>query len=141
MDVSIRSHTMKIMRPDLPFTRCLLHQLPEDQATPLGLVCVHCKQRLYTRPPQGRCLSCWESQPEAYSLDGRPCFVFTLIWDDYRIRSLHPPGSDEDARGARVRAAAGRGGGVVPLACDFDEPDSDEDGCWFGDSEFELGEP
>jgi hypothetical protein len=73
-----------------PTTYCLVHQLPEDQATPLGLVCRRCKQRLEAQPPTGRCLSFWESQPEAYSLNREPCFVYTLIWDDFRIRSLHP---------------------------------------------------
>lgn len=76
-------------------TRCLAHQLPEDQASSVGMVCPRCKQRLYVRPPQGRCMSFWESQPVAYSLDGRPLFVYTLMWDDFRIRSLHLP--DDDA--------------------------------------------
>lgn len=79
-------------------TICLTHQLPEDQMSPVGLVCPHCKQRLYTAPPQGRCRAFWESQPMAYSLDGEPCFVYTLLWDDFRIRSLHPPHATEDPR-------------------------------------------
>lgn len=64
----------------------------------LGLVCPRCKHRLYAQPPQGGRRGCWESQPAAYSLKGKPCFVYTLIWEDYRIRSLHPPDSTEDAR-------------------------------------------
>jgi hypothetical protein len=82
----------------LRYTRCLTHQLPEDQATPLGLVCACCKHRLYTNPPAGRCMSFWESQPGAYTLQREPCFVYTLIWDDFRIRSLHPVHSVVDPR-------------------------------------------
>lgn len=87
-------------------TRCLVHQLLEDQMSPVGLVCPACKQRLYTRPPRGRCRSFWESQPEAYGLYGQPCFVYTLMWDDFRIRSLHPPESHDDPRGRFVREVA-----------------------------------
>ena len=36
-------------------------------------------------------MSFWESQPGAYTLDGRPLFIYTLLWDNYRIRSLHFP--------------------------------------------------
>ena len=57
-----------------------------------------CKQRLYTRPPTGICRSFWESQPAAYSLDGQPCFVYSLMWHDFRIRTLHPPGTEFDLR-------------------------------------------
>lgn len=80
------------------FTHCLTHQLTEDQTSPIGLVCPRCKQRLYADPPLGRCVSYWESQPEAYSLRGDPCFVYTLVWDDFRIRSLHPPHAESDDR-------------------------------------------
>lgn len=80
------------------YTWCLTHQQPEDQATPLGLVCPECKQRLYVDPPAGRCFSCWESQPPAYSLTGEPLFVYTLIWDDFRIRSLHEADAEFDLR-------------------------------------------
>lgn len=45
----------------------------------------------------------WESQPAAYSLNREPCFAFTLIWDDFRIRSLHPAASDSDSRFERVK--------------------------------------
>ena len=83
-------------------TYCLNHQLPEDHATPLGLLCSECKQHLYTQSPEGRCRSFWESQPGAYTLDGQPMFVYSIMWDDYRIRSLHPAGSDEDERRLRV---------------------------------------
>ena len=69
--------------------------------SPLGLVCPRCKQRLYANLPSGPCRSFWEIQPAAYSLDGKPCFVYTPWWDDYRIRSLHPP----DSQTARIRAA------------------------------------
>src|SRR5258708_39644440 len=85
------------------FNQCLTHQLPETQASPLGLVCTRCKQHLYVAPPHGRCAAYWESQPAAYSPDGEPCFVFVLAWDDYRIRSLHPPHSHADPRGHRAR--------------------------------------
>lgn len=77
---------------------CLTHQLPEDQASLIGPVCRHCKQRLYVSPPQGVCRSYWESQPEAFTLEGEPCFVYTLVWDDFRIRTLHPPGTEFDVR-------------------------------------------
>ena len=109
------------MRDDEGYTLCLTHQLPEDQASPFGLFCARCKHRLYTQPPRGRCSACWESQPEAYSLDGQPLFVFTMIWEDYRIRSLHPPGSDVDPRGERLREAARRAK-TVPRADRPDKP-------------------
>ena len=48
-------------------------------------------------------MSYWESQPEVYTAEGEPCFVFTLVWDDFRIRSLHPPDSDTDKRADKVR--------------------------------------
>ena len=34
----------------------------------------------------------------AYSRDRKPCFVYSLMWDDFRIRSLHAAGSEVDAR-------------------------------------------
>jgi len=80
------------------YTHCLEHQLPEDQSSPVGLVCPLCKQRLYVNPPQGRVFSCWESQPGAYTRMGEPCFVYTIIWPDFRIRSLHPAGVLIDTR-------------------------------------------
>lgn len=67
-----------------------------------GLVCPECKRRLYLDPPQGKCRTFWESQPVAYSLDRKPCFVYSLMWDDYRIRSLHPADSETDPRGAML---------------------------------------
>ena len=85
------------------FTQCLTHQLPEDQASPIGLVCPSCKQRLYVNPPRELQMSFWESQPTAYALNREPCFVFTLIWDDFRIRSLHPCDSHEDSRAILMR--------------------------------------
>lgn len=72
-------------------TICLEHQHAEDQATPFGMVCPSCKRRLYTNPPQGNLMSFWESQPVAFSLDREPCFVYSLIWENYRIRSVHLP--------------------------------------------------
>jgi uncharacterized protein YbaR (Trm112 family) len=89
---------MNFMSTENRYTWCLTHQEPEDQATPLGLVCPECKQRLYVNPPTGRCFSCWESQPPAYSLTGEPLFVYTLIWDDFRIRSLHEADAEFDLR-------------------------------------------
>lgn len=80
------------------YNLCLQHQLPEDQTSPIGLVCSCCKQRLYVEPPQGARLNFWESQPAAYTLDRKPCFVFSIRWDDFSIRSLHPAGSDFDPR-------------------------------------------
>jgi hypothetical protein len=80
------------------FTFCLTHQRIEDQMSPVGLVCDCCKKKIYTNPPQGNCMSFWESQPGAYSLNREPCFIYTLIWDDFRIRSLHPPEATEDSR-------------------------------------------
>jgi len=85
------------------FNQCLAHQLPETQASPMGLVCPLCKQHLFTSPPSGRCLTYWESQPVAYSPFGEPCFVYVLAWSDFRIRALHPAGSHVDPRGIRVR--------------------------------------
>ena len=84
------------------FLQCLAHQLPENQTSPIGLVCPLCKQRLYVRPPRGDCRGYWESQPAAYSLAGEPCFVHVLAWEDFHIRSLHPAGSDVDARRLRT---------------------------------------
>ncbi|QDU43420.1 hypothetical protein Mal52_18940 [Symmachiella dynata] len=87
------------MKQEFPHvTHCLTHQRPEDQTSMLGLVCVECKHRLYAAPPSGNRRSFWESQPAAYSLDRRPCFVYTLMWDDFRIRSLHAAESVVDAR-------------------------------------------
>src|SRR5262245_63623326 len=85
------------------YNQCLTHQLPEVQAGPVGLVCSRCRQHLQVAPPRGRCSAYWESQPAAYSLDGEPCFVYVLAWDNYRIRSLHPPHSHADPRGQRAR--------------------------------------
>lgn len=96
-------YEMDAARPQ--FTHCLHHQLPEDQASTLGLVCALCKHRLYAYPPQGECRSYWLGQPGAYSLTREPCFIYVLSWDDFEIRSLHPAGSNEDHRSAKVRAA------------------------------------
>ncbi len=41
-------------------------------------------------------------------MDGKPCFVYTLWWDDFRIRSLHPPESHVDRRAENVKAANAR---------------------------------
>ncbi|MEX1232473.1 MAG: hypothetical protein WEB58_19660 [Planctomycetaceae bacterium] len=98
------------LRLEIPLnhtTYCLTHFLPEDQTSTVGLVCPRCKQRLYTQPPQGHCRSFWESQPAAYSPRREPCFVYTLLWDDFRIRSLHPPDDTFDTR-SQNRTPAGR---------------------------------
>jgi hypothetical protein len=89
-------------------TFCLEHQAFEDQMSLLGFVCSWCKHRLYTRPPRGLCRSYWVSQPRAYGLDRSPCFVYVIQWDDFRIRSLHPPHSEVDPRFERVQAANAR---------------------------------
>ena len=73
-------------------TFCLEHQRAEDRASSRGLVCVECHARLIEAPPQGVLCSYWESQPAAYTLNGEPCWVYTLVWDDFRIRSLHLTG-------------------------------------------------
>ena len=87
-------------------SRCLTHQLVEDRASAMGLVCPLCKERLETQPPLGRPLRFWESQPAAYSAEGEPCFVYTILWEDFRIRSLHPPATDEGARRQEAYADA-----------------------------------
>lgn len=84
-------------------THCLTHQFEEDQATPLGMMCPCCKLRLYAIPPEGPCRAFWESQPGAYTLAREPLFVFSLMWNDFRIRSLHLDGTLEDERGMLVR--------------------------------------
>ncbi|MBC7816940.1 MAG: hypothetical protein IAG10_08645 [Planctomycetaceae bacterium] len=75
-------------------TRCLVHQLPEDQPSPLGLICRECHARLRHDPPRGSCRGYWESQPVIN--DGDPCSVFALVWDDFQIRSVHPTTAWED---------------------------------------------
>jgi hypothetical protein len=78
------------MRPQSSeITWCLNHHLPEDRASPLGRVCARCHRRLRVAPPPGRPMAYWESQPVACRLDGEPCFVYTLRWDEFQIRSLH----------------------------------------------------
>ncbi len=64
----------------------------------VGRVCTECKRRLNAQPPRGSMRGWWESQPAAYTPDGRPCFVYTLSWDDFRIRSLHGAESNVDER-------------------------------------------
>jgi len=80
-----------MQRARLRSTICLEHQLPEDEPSPLGMVCRECLHVVETRYDAERCISFWESQPMAYTLAGEPCFVFTIIWDEQRIRSLHIP--------------------------------------------------
>ncbi len=75
-------------------TRCLGHQLPEDQPSPVGLICSECHARLRRDPPRGSCRGFWESQPAL--CDGDPCSVFALVWDDFQIRSLHLTTAWED---------------------------------------------
>ena len=70
-------------------TFCLEHQRPEDRPSSRGLLCAECHARLIEAPPQGAICSYWESQPAAYTLQGDPCWVYTLVWSDFRIRSLH----------------------------------------------------
>ncbi len=82
------------------YTYCLTHHRIEDQMSSIGLVCECCKKKLNADPPEGKCMSFWESQPGAYSQNREPCFIYTLIWDNFRIRSLHPPESVEDSRSA-----------------------------------------
>ncbi len=79
-------------------TICLEHQRVENQATPIGMVCPDCKRRLYTNPPQGNLMSFWESQPVAFSLDREPYFAYSLMWENYRIRSIHLPENDLAAK-------------------------------------------
>ncbi len=75
-------------------TRCLEHHLPEDQPSPLGLICPECVARLRRDPPRGPCRGFWESQP---ILDGGDtCSVFSLAWDSFQIRSLHPSKTLDD---------------------------------------------
>ena len=81
--------------PTLPRTICLVHQLPEDQPSSLGLICRECKSRLRREAPHGRCLSFWESQP-VIDAEGESCAVFTLAWDDFQIRSQHPTTAWDD---------------------------------------------
>lgn len=100
------------------YSWCLEHQADEDQMSPVGLVCPECKQRLYTRPPAGRMRTCWESQPAAWSLDREPCFVYTLLWDDWRIRSLHAAGDEFDLRSLNAPAELPNDGNMEP---DFDD--------------------
>lgn len=82
-------------------TRCLEHQLPEDQPSPYGLICRECQARLLNDPPHGRCRGFWESQPVANE-DGEACAVFTLAWDNFQIRSQQAMTAwDEAERAAR----------------------------------------
>lgn len=76
--------------PVVATTFCLTHQLPEDRPSDLGLVCNECKQRLESRPPNGPCISFWETAPNSQWPEPESRPVFTLAWDDFRIRSLHP---------------------------------------------------
>lgn len=91
----------RLTAPPAPlYAICLEHQAPEDQMSPIGLVCPSCKHRLYVSPPRATCRSFWESQPAAWSLDRQPCFVYTIRWDDFLIRTLHAPGIESDLRGS-----------------------------------------
>jgi hypothetical protein len=45
-------------------------------------------------------MSFWESQPVAYTLEREPCFAYSLLWEDYRIRSLHLPEATASAEPA-----------------------------------------
>jgi len=85
-------------------TFCLAHQLPEDDSSPVGLVCARCRHQLRADPPRGNPLCCWESQPPVFGLDGSPCFVYTLIWENFRIRSLHPAELQTDFRSHDVQS-------------------------------------
>lgn len=98
------------------FTWCLEHQALEDQMSPVGLVCPECKRRLYVDPPAGLYRTWWESQPAAWSPDREPCFVYTLAWDDFRIRSLHAAGDEYDLRSLNVSLE-------LPLGIAEDDPE------------------
>lgn len=93
-------------------TYCLEHQRDEDQPSPRGLVCPLCHARLTQSPPRGICRSNWESQPAAYTVHGEPCWVYTLTWADFRIRSLHWNGdqgtSEHPSESNGVNADVGR---------------------------------
>lgn len=84
------------------YNQCLAHQLPEDQMSPIGLVCRQCKQSLYVHPAPGQRMGYWESQPAAYTLQREPCFVYRLKWPTGEIRSLHPVDSNVDLRGPKL---------------------------------------
>ena len=94
----------------LPFagTICLNHRLPEDQPSAVGLVCCECKQHLIANPPRGRCVSFWEAQPAEFHIEGERCRVFTVAWDDFRIRSMHPPQTLDDLEGLARDVLSGR---------------------------------
>lgn len=99
---------MRESTSSIPNTRCLEHQLPEDQPSPLGLVCRACHARLLQDPPSGPCRGFWESQPVNDS-NGEACAVFTLAWDDFQIRSQHPAtGWDDLERAAQEVLASSR---------------------------------
>ncbi|MAT14938.1 MAG: hypothetical protein CMJ46_06680 [Planctomyces sp.] len=67
---------------------CLIHQLPETQASPYGRVCPHCKQKLYSGQAGSPRQRYWDSQPGAHLLSGEPCFVYNIVWANFQIRSL-----------------------------------------------------
>ena len=72
-----------------PMPHCLEHHRIADQATPWGMVCPDCKRRLYTAEVEPRRF--WLSQPEAYTLDGRPRFVSVIRLGDEQLRTLATP--------------------------------------------------
>lgn len=72
--------------------------------SPAGLVCPECKRRLYTRPPAGVLRTFWESQPGGWTISREPCFVYSLLWDDFRIRSIHSAGAEFDVRSVNAPA-------------------------------------
>jgi len=95
------------MRP-VDASHCLDHQLPETEASPVGLICPHCKRDLYTRTPEGPLRAFWEEQPGAYSLDGKPCWVYRLDWRDYSIRSLFPADASSECSPAYLASLAAK---------------------------------
>lgn len=91
--------------------------------SPVGLVCAACKCRLYTQPPTGPLRTFWESQPGAWTPDREPCFVYSLLWDDFRIRSLHPAGAEFDLRSLNAPAELPAGLAPNPFDAEFGADD------------------
>jgi hypothetical protein len=72
----------------------------------------------------------WESQPGACAPDGEPCFIYSLMWSDYRIRSLHAAGDDFDLRSLNVvkEGSAAIDSAEEPFDFEFDGLESPD--CW-----------
>ncbi len=89
-------------------TYCLTHQRVEDICSPLGRVCRECAGEVRRRKLRRPRYAYWESQPPAFSLSGTPQFVYTLLWDDFRIRSLHSAGRDVSESRSHMNAGTQR---------------------------------